>query len=84
MCRGMQSKTDTKVEPGGGGYFGGIVVAVRSDKRHALSLLFRHSIMTVVDVCWVFPPYFMQWQRLAACFWSPALPRPPREPHHQR
>jgi hypothetical protein len=40
---------------------GGIgVVAVRSNKGFAVSLLFRHSVMTVVEKGWVFPPHLTQ------------------------
>jgi hypothetical protein len=50
-----------------------VVVAVRSNKGVVLSLLFRHSIMAVVDKGSVFPPYLMPWKRPGMCFCEPAL-----------
>jgi hypothetical protein len=44
-------------KPGSGGIG---VVAVRSNKGFAVSLLFRHSIMTVIEKGWVFPPHLTQ------------------------
>jgi hypothetical protein len=72
--RRYATKLDPDLLPGSREMLGVfVVVAVRSNKGVALSLLFRHSIMAVVDIGRVFPPYLMQWKRLGACFCEPAL-----------
>lgn len=58
--------------------------AVRSNKRAALSSLFRHSIMAVVDEGGIFPPDFTRWQGLVGCFSEPALLGQLRGPHRRR
>jgi hypothetical protein len=42
--------------------------AVRSNKGVAVSLIFRHSVMAVVEKRRVFPPDLTQWKRLVVCF----------------
>lgn len=58
----MRGKLGPKPAPESGEILGVfVVVAVRSKEGVAVYLLFRHSIMAVVHIRGVFPPYFMQW-----------------------
>lgn len=48
----------------------GVSVVVRSNKCGVVSLLFRHSIVAVVEGG-VFPPHLRQWSILAQFLWMP-------------
>jgi len=47
------------------------VAAVRSNEGAAVSLLFRHSIVAVVEKSGVIPPNLTQLKRLQGCFSEP-------------